>query len=195
MSPDPAERPRWVGGLLGRPGVAMAFVWGAAEGSVFFLVPDIIITLAALFSARESFRHLAAVTAGSVLAGLVMYQWADRDPMAARAVVARVPFVTPAMFETVARDLEAYGAWGLCKGPMSGIPYKVYAVEAPPRVGLTAFVAVSVPARLERLLLSWVLFASGGLLARPRTPRGRLLLLGAYAAYWVAVYAYYWGAI
>jgi hypothetical protein len=99
------------------------------------------------------------------------------------------------MFETVARDMEVYGAWGLCKGPMSGIPYKVYAVEAPPRVGMGAFLAASVPARLERLLLSWVLFAAAGLLAPPREPRGRRWLLGAYVAYWVAVYAFYWGTV
>jgi len=195
MTGEPAGQPRWVGGLLGWPGVAVAFVWGAAEGSLFFLVPDIVITLAALFSARQSLRHLVAVTAGSVFAGLVMYQWAERDPAAARAVVGRVPFVSPAMFEAVARDMEAYGGWGLCKGPMSGIPYKVYAVEAPPRVGLGTFLAASVPARLERLLLSWGLFAAAGLLAPPRGLRSRRRLLEAYAAYWVAVYAFYWGTV
>jgi len=177
--------------LIGWPGVTLAFLWGVAEGCFFFLVPDILITLAAIFSPRRSLVHLAAVVSGSLLGGGSMYAWAASQPANARAAVARVPFVAVSMFDTVAADLQRDGAWGLCRGPLSGIPYKVYAVEAPPYVPLGAFLVVSVPARLERLLITWILFAAVGMLAQQALITRRWLIAG-HAIYWAAVYAYYW---
>ena len=179
-----ANLPRWVGPLLGRPGVALAFAWGVAEGSFFFLVPDLLITLAALFSARSSLRHLAAAVAGSLVAGLFLFGWAERDPEAAANAVGRVPFVSRAMFETVARDFGELGVWAMCKGPLSGIPYKVYAVEAAGRVALAPF-----------LLVTWVLFAVAGRLIKPGHPGRAAVAMAGYALYWAGVYAYYWTAV
>jgi len=194
IEPDAPRKRRLEDRLLGWPGVAGAFVWGVAEGSFFFIVPDILITLAAIFSPRRSLIHLAAVVTGSLIAGSSMYAWAASQPANARAVVARVPFVKASMFDTVASDLKRDGAWGLCRGPMSGIPYKVYAVEAPAYVPFGEFLVISVPARLERLLVTWVLFATAGTLIELRKVSRRWLIAG-HAIYWTAVYAYYWKAL
>jgi len=192
MTEPAAPRTRHFGDwLLGWPGVAAAFVWGLAEGCFFFLVPDILITLAAIFSPRRSLAHLAAVVIGSLIAGSSMYAWAASHPANARAAVGKVPFVNASMFGTVAADLKRDGAWGLCRGPVSGIPYKVYAVEAPTYVPFGAFLLVSVPARLERLLVTWILFAAGGTVAQ-FSRRSRRWLIAGHAIYWTAVYAYYW---
>jgi len=43
----------WVQWMLGWPGIALAFVWGLAEGTLFFVVPDVLLSLAALFGPRE----------------------------------------------------------------------------------------------------------------------------------------------
>src|ERR1035437_6694807 len=41
-------QPQWLDRLDGMPGVALAFLWGLAEGTFFFVVPDVVISLAAL---------------------------------------------------------------------------------------------------------------------------------------------------
>jgi hypothetical protein len=178
--------------LLGTPGLLVSFAWGFAEGTFFFIVPDLVITLAALFCPRRSLGHLGLVVAGSLVAGTVMYVAALRDPAGLESMVLKVPFVSPAMFETTAEAFERHGVWAMCLGPMSGIPYKVYAVQAPAFTGFVPFGLVSVPARLERLLLTWVIFAAAGVFARKHVRRRPAWAVGVYAVYWLAVYAYYW---
>jgi hypothetical protein len=85
-----------------------------------------------------------------------------------------------------------HGAAALLVGPLSGIPYKLYAVEAPGRLALTTFLLVSVPARLERLAITWAMFVPFGLFLRPRLRHPAPVLLGVWALYWIAVYSVYW---
>ncbi len=179
--------------LTGTSALVAGFFWGLAEGTFFFVVPDVLITAAALFSFKASLKQIGAVLLGSLLAGSLFFAWGFKDPEGARRAVGRVPFVTPAMLEKVEKDFDAYGVWAMCRGPMSGIPYKAYAVQAGPRFSWPAFLLSSVPARLERFLIVWALFTAlcaplrSKVLARP----GWALSL--HAAYWIVVYAFYWG--
>jgi hypothetical protein len=151
--------------------------------------------LVALFSLRESLRQTGAVVAGSLLAGAILYQVSSYDHAAAKAAIQRVPFVREWMFTSTQHDLEALGIWAMCKGPVSGIPYKVYAVQAPNISPLNRFLLVSIPARLERLLLSWALFATIGVLFRKKLQNHTLAAAAGHALYWVAVYVYYWSTV
>ncbi len=180
--------------LLGWSGVMLAFAWGIAEGSLFFIVPDIIITLVAVFCIRKSLFHLAAVTAGSLVAGAGLYLWASFDGSAAE-IIGKVPFVAPDMLAGVEAGLAEHGVWSLCHGPLSGIPYKVYAVTAPGYVSIIPFLLVSIPARLERLLVTWLLFAGGGWCFRKKIDRKPHFAVVGHALYWVAVYGWYWSVI
>jgi hypothetical protein len=163
-----------------------------AEGTLFFVVPDVILTLTALFSFRAALRQTLAVLAGSLIAGALMFGWAARAPEPARATVMAVPFVRAAMAEEVRADLESYGAPALMRGPLSGIPYKLYAVEAPAHSGWLAFMALSVPARLARLVTGLLVFgAVGRWLRRPIAAHPRRAVLG-WALYWIGIYAFYW---
>jgi len=72
-------------------------------------------------------------------------------------------------------------------GSVSGVPYKLYAVEAPK--------FTSRPARAVCFLLVW---AGSGAVAswlrtRRRWPVSRLMKI--HAALWIASYAFYWGHI
>jgi hypothetical protein len=183
----------WQGRLLGAPGVAVAFLWGLAEGTFFFVVPDVLLSLAAMLGTRRALRHVAAAVAGAVVAGTLMYGWAA-DSLSARAAVERVPFVRPGMFVRVDASYAEHGAWALLRGPLSGIPYKVFAVQAPPHVPLPSFLLATVPARLERLLLVWLSFAGAGAALR-RLQAGRRWMVGLHAAFWASFYAYYWTVI
>ena len=177
---------------LWNPPLWLGFLWGVAEGTLFFIVPDVILSWASLTGARNGLRTLCAIVAGSLVAGVLMYSWASWRPESSRAVVASVPFVTPSMFETVRLDYRKHGAAAMLQGPGSGIPYKVYAVLAPPVCSLATFVTISIPARIERLVLSWLGFAILGRAFADwltKHPWGTALL---FAAFWIVTYAVYW---
>jgi len=190
-----SSHPTWLRKLLGRVGVISAFVWGIAEGAFFFIVPDLIVTLAALFNSRKALVHIFAVTIGSVLAGTALFAWASTDSERAIDVVQSVPFVTTEMAERVSDDFEQHGVWALLLGPTSGIPYKLYAVTAPAHVSYAAFVLVTVPARLERLIITWAIFSVLGIALGKWMRREPGLGLGLHAVYWIVVYAFYWGVL
>jgi len=49
-------QPAWVPWLLGRPGIALAFLWGLAEGTLFLVVPDVLLSLAAMLGPRRALQ-------------------------------------------------------------------------------------------------------------------------------------------
>jgi hypothetical protein len=128
------------------------------------------------------------------VAGTGLFLWSQQDFGAAKSAVERVPFVRARMFEKTEADFSRLGVGALFAGPMEGIPYKVYAVQAPSRCSLPVFLLASVPARLERLIVSWIVFALVGWALRHFGVRTMLAVVF-HAGYWLAVYAYYWSVI
>jgi len=184
--------PPWVDWLTDWPGIALAFLWGFAEGTLFFILPDVPLSLAAMFRPRRALLHLAAIVAGALLGGMVMFSWSARGPTV-RHAVAHVPLVNPAMFERAESDYREFGIWAVGMGPLRGIPYKVYAVEAPEHSGLQSFLLVTIPARAWRLVAVWLVFAGAGLLLRKL---GRASVAAAlHATVWIVVYVVYWARV
>ncbi|HXE76297.1 MAG TPA: hypothetical protein VNN18_11790 [Candidatus Xenobia bacterium] len=196
------HEPVWVQRLLGKPGLVLAFVWGLAEGTLFFVVPDVLITLTAMFRPRRALLQAGAATAGAVLAGALMYGWASASPDSARAAVDAVPFVEGNVLIVASLDFSYDGPKAVLYGPLRGIPYKVYAVTAPGYLGLTEFLLLTIPARLWRFLLTGLAFALLGQLLKT----GWLPFLGelrpyespreiaiVHAVLWALFYALYWG--
>jgi hypothetical protein len=189
--------PPWANWLTRGPGIALAFLWGFAEGTLFFILPDVPLSLAAMFRPRRALLHAAAIVAGAVLAGAVMFSWSAQRWFAhtptARNAVAHVPLVIPAMFERAESDYRQFGIWAVSWGPVRGIPYKVYAVEAPEHSGLLPFLLVTIPARLWRLLVVWLGFAGVGMLLRKLGRASIAPVL--HALFWIVVYAIYWTTV
>jgi membrane protein YqaA with SNARE-associated domain len=181
--------------LESRAGLWAAFAWGLAESTFFFFVPDILFTATALFSFKASLRQIALVLAGALVGGSLMFTWGLRDPERARSAVGKVPFVTGRMLEKVDIDLASSGLWGMCKGPMSGIPYKAYAVRAGKHGSWPLFIIASVPARLERLLLAWLVFTAAAIPLRKRIREHPRVALSLHAVYWAIVYGLFWTSI
>ena len=129
----------WVNRLEGMPGVALAFLWGLAEGTFFFILPDVAISLLALLKPRHVWRQILAATAGSVVAGMLLFNWSCSNPRGAHEAVAKVPFVTAKMFERVHASYRMHGLGAVFLGPLLGTPYKIYAVEAPEFLSRAAF--------------------------------------------------------
>jgi membrane protein YqaA with SNARE-associated domain len=193
VEPSVARAARWA--VLQRPPLLLGVGWGFFEATLFFIVPDLIITLAALFSVRRAMKQLVAVIGGSIAGGLLMFALAVSSPDGMLRLVGKVPFVRPAMFEKVRSDYAAHGVWALCRGPLSGIPYKVYAVMAPPFVSPVPFALVSVPARLERLLASLAVFVLLGWILRRLSPGRIAPAFAVFIVYWMVVYGFYWTKI
>lgn len=170
----------------------LGFIWGFSEGIVFFIVPDIIITFVALFSFRKSFKVMIAVLTGSIISGILMYYFGLINFEMVKALVVRVPFVSESMFISTHQDFEALGIWALLKGPMSGIPYKVYSIQSSAYASILSFVIVSIPARLERLMLTWFMFAFGGYLFRRKIKENQVMAIRIHSVYWIIIYVLYW---
>lgn len=193
LAPPPASNVEtWI---KSRKSLATTAAWGAAEGSFFFLVPDMLLTFVAMFLPKRSLLHVGCVVLGSLGAGLLVFQAARLWPAESKRFIDSVPFVTDAMFARVERDYASHGPAGLLLGPTSGTPYKVYAVLAPQHISLSEFLLVSVPARLERLLITWAQFTVLGIALRRWAKNPQKWMLFFFVVYWAGVYAVYWGRI
>lgn len=169
----------------------IAGLWGFAEATLFFLVPDIWLTaIAVRRGLKPALLACPTALAGALLGGLAMYGWGAANPEAARDVLDWVPGVDPAMIAEVQTSLAEDGAMAMFLGPLLGIPYKIYAVEAAGAgIGPATFLAVSVAARLLRfLVLTTVAHAISAALSGHAGPRFRTGLL---AGVWVVFYTAY----
>jgi membrane protein YqaA with SNARE-associated domain len=172
--------------------LAAAALWGFAEATVFFLVPDVLLSAIALRRRRFAFVACLAAVAGALPGGALMYAWGRDRPAEARAFLDRVPAISAARIGEVNGELAAHGLPALVAGQARGTPYKIYAVESGARgLPLARFLAVSAPARWARfalvtLLAGWLAkrFAAG---APARTPYA--WWLGAWAGFYTL---YFW---
>jgi membrane protein YqaA with SNARE-associated domain len=172
-----------------------AFAWGVAEASFFFVIPDVLLTLIALFSAREAFLACGAALAGALLGGGVLHALSARQPERMHRFVASVPFVRPYMWTHVRRDLETLRWRAIRKGPLRGIPYKLYAVDAPCCLSLSVFLLASIPGRLERFLLLTAIASLPGWAFHNWIYHHPIAAAAILLAVWSAFYARYWSAL
>jgi len=189
------KTPSWPARITGTPGVFLAFAWGVAEGTLFFLVPDVLISLAAALDPRRALKHIAAAAFGAVLAGAIMYGWATRNPIAARWTVTRVPFVSMRMLTRVESQYRSYGIGAIFIAPLTGTPYKIYAVTAPSRVSEPAFLLATLPARAYRFFLVWALAGFAGTWLRKSCRFTPAQILATHCSIWLVFYAIYWSVI
>ena len=171
------------------------FIWGFAEATLFFIVPDVLLTFIALYSFRRSIKVLAFILIGAVGGGNLMFVIGQLSPEQSKAVVLRVPFVSSAMFERTHQSFERNGIWALTKGPTSGIPYKVYCVQASRYSGWPMFLVASVLARMERFALFWAIAGLLGLAFRKSIRRQPMITAAVHVCIWVLRYAWYWTRI
>jgi membrane protein YqaA with SNARE-associated domain len=172
-------------------GVWGAFLWSFFEATVFFIIPDVWLSLCGLGGPRVIVKCLAASIAGSMCGAAVLW-WL---PSLAKFWPA-LPGYYPLMAEVAAENLHKAGAAGIVMGPSSGIPYRVY-IQKAHEMGLDwfALMAQTPVARLSRIALApiaaWLLFLFAHKLLKK--PPGRKFWIGAILTYWVGIYVWYWG--
>jgi membrane protein YqaA with SNARE-associated domain len=165
----------------------VAGIWGLAEATFFFIVPDVWISYVALTERRRARIACLWALAGALLGGILMFSWGWRDPGAALAAIERVPEVSPAKCGRVLEQIRRHGAVAIFLGPLTGTPYKIYAVQsAAARVDPVFFLLISVPARVLRfLLVAEITILLCGWASRT-SKRARILT---HLTVWIAFYA------
>ena len=173
-----------------------AALWGFAEATLFFIVPDVLLTFIAVEDRRRALLACGGAVAGALVGGMLMHFWGSIDPPGALAVLDAVPAIGPAMIEDVHASLERAGATAIFLGPLTGTPYKIYAVMTGSMgTSLLLFLLVSLPARSLRflaltLVTAWV--------SRQRpfrhwsVTRKRLLLSGLWLVFYIGYFAAHW---
>lgn len=151
-----------------RPGnrlaAPVAALWGFAEATLFFIVPDVLLTFLAQTSLRRALVASLAAAGGALTGGAALYAFAAADPETARAVLLAVPGISPELVSRVTVLLRGDLFVGLVAGALSGAPYKLFVAEAATMgVSPVTFLIASLPARLLRFALaalaSWLIFA------------------------------------
>lgn len=173
----------------------LAFIWGTAEATAFFIVPDVLLTLSIIrLGLRRGFLLSCIALTGAVAGGTAMHFWGRADAEAARAFLDAVPAISPGMIEAGVMKVQAALTFEMTKGALSGVPYKVFAVGAGVAdIPLSSFMAASVAARMTRWILI-VVFTSlivAGLQRRGWTRYA----LPIWAICWIAFYAFYFSVM
>jgi membrane protein YqaA with SNARE-associated domain len=177
-----------VGAML----LALVLVWGFGEATVFFVVPDVIISYCALaYGWRAGVLALLVALIGATFGGIVTYYWGQADIGGARAFFDHLPAIAPATIARAGEEIATGNyAFAMLKGAISSVPFKLYASEAgAARENLATFVALTPLVRFPRFAFA----ALGALVARQFTPSvlqgDKLKWL---AGFWLVFYALYW---
>lgn len=175
----------------------LAFLWGALEATVFFIVPDVLLSFLALAHPRRALVASVLALAGALAGGGALFLWARAQPERARGLLVSVPGIDAALVEAVHEQCHELGPRALLRGSFGGRPYKIYAVElALEGEGLASFLVASIPARWLRFALAVGLAGLGarGLdrLSRTRPALGPLTRpVPAWGLFWGLFYAGY----
>jgi membrane protein YqaA with SNARE-associated domain len=163
-----------------------SFAWGLAEATVFFIVPDVWLTILGCRDVRRAMKATVVALLGALVGGAIMFGVGSRD------VLRHVPGVHETLISAVDMDISRHGIAAVLVGPLKGVPYKIYAVEWRARGGgLLPFLLISIPARWIRFALSaCVARAIANWLAR-WTHRRTGVELAILGAFWITFYAIY----
>ncbi|MEW5915801.1 MAG: hypothetical protein AB1762_05325 [Gemmatimonadota bacterium] len=170
----------------------VGFGWGFAEGVVFFIVPDVYITFAALFSLRAGVVAWLSSILGSLVAVVIVYVLV--------AVVA-VPYVSwldaiPGISQTLIQETTVrLRAEGLPYTPLlifGGVPLKVYAGCAT-MLGnsLGSLLLWTVFARIARIAPPVALLAVVRGIFRASIDRQPRRWMAAHLVVWTVFYVFY----
>lgn len=165
--------------------------WGVAEATLFFLAPDVILTAAVpRFGLRAALRLSVIAAFSAAMAGIFMYAWGAHDAAGAHRAMLMVPAIGPDLLARTAREMAGFWPLHLFTGSVTGVAYKLYAIEAGARgIAIVPFVLASFVARLARFALTTGFTALiVRILARLHALRWKYLVL---ALGWTLFYAVY----
>ncbi|MCX7358071.1 MAG: hypothetical protein NT015_08020 [Alphaproteobacteria bacterium] len=132
-----------------------ASIWGVAEATLFFFVPDVLLSYVGLKQgAKAAVRASIIAAVGASAGGVIMYLWSTTDPATARDAVLAVPAISEAMVGRAEQGMAENWFLATFLGPLTSTPFKVFAMLAPHAgASLPAFALAAIAARLPRFLI------------------------------------------
>lgn len=169
-------------------------MWGFAEATLFFIVPDVWLSYLARRDLKPGLLACVYALIGAISGGLMMYYWGYENQAAAVTAVTKVPAIDSSMVGTASGHIDREGVFALFRGAYGGIPYKVYAVQSyGNEIGTFPFLIVSVLSRLSRFVIVACLFHFGlKFVARMGIKWNPVIPL---AVVWVLFYSFYFMVI
>lgn len=168
----------------------LAALWGLAEATLFFIVPDVLLSWIALRSFKRAMWACLWALLGALIGGALIWYMGlvNADPM--RAAFTSIPAINEGMLNNVRDQLQNSGLVALFVGPLIGTPYKLYALEAAQLgYGLFIFLLVSIPARLMRFVIVTIVSAAASRAMNKFVGIRTLQVL--HVSVWIAFYSWY----
>ncbi len=110
--------------------VRLLFGWAIAEATVWPILPDFLPIPLVLGKPRRVAGFLAAAVGGMTLGGIGLYLFAFRWPAEALRLLYHLPTVRASAIDRARKDLAAHGLAAFLFQPVSGVPFKVWALLA-----------------------------------------------------------------
>jgi membrane protein YqaA with SNARE-associated domain len=134
--------------------ILISLIWGFAEATLFFIVPDVFITFVALKDIRSSVIASVFSALGAIPGGMIMYIFGKKYPESSIRVINKIPAVPYRIIQDVEKQLKTMGYKALFIGTFTGKPYKIYGVlSGKLNFSFPLFLLVSFPARIVRFIL------------------------------------------
>jgi membrane protein YqaA with SNARE-associated domain len=175
-----------------RLAVFAAGLWGYAEATRFWLIPDILLAWIGLIRPQSIGPSVVAATIGATLGGASMHQNADKELRR----LTRIPGINDAMLVDASKRFASQRWSAVVRAPFDGIPYKVYATESgvvgTPLAELIAWTPV---ARAWRFLLTALVAGLIGAIFSRSVRRSEGGWFVGMLGFWVIVYVRYFGRL
>lgn len=167
----------------------IAFLWGLAEATVFFIVVDVFTSRVVLSDRKSAMKACIFAVLGAVVGGSILYIL-GRSTSDILFYLDWIPGISFWSMEQARRDLHEIGAWSLFTGAAMGIPYKIYAAQAYAAGDLSygVFLVASLAARFLRFF-TVTLLAQGLLSVLPT--RARDYKYRIHVSLWMIFYSVY----
>ena len=171
----------------------IAFVWGLAEATVFFIVPDVWLTI--IFRKRIDNKLVSAIfltTAGAICGGIIMYAFGRFLPDKTWNLLRLIPGINLQLLSKVQSQMLENGLLALASGPLQGIPYKIFAVNWGIVKGdLFLFCLISIPARSIRFVFSLIIVRTAFIVFEKKAKISNNTSLCIVLSFWVIFYFFY----
>lgn len=168
------------------------FWWGLAEGLAFFIVPDVYISFAVLFSVRAGAMAWLFSIVGSVVAIPIIYILVTISSIDYVTFLETIPGISRALLERVEEGLLSDGLQYTPLLALGGVPLKVYgALAFSIGLSLGQVLVWTVFARFVRIAPTYIVVAGIRKLLHRHIDGHSIVWTGALILFWVVFYVFY----
>jgi hypothetical protein len=168
------------------------FWWALAEGLFFFIVPDVYISFATLFSLRAGALAWFFSIAGSAIAVVVIYILAAMLGLDYVSFLDWIPGISEPLIHRVGQQLAAEGLPYTPLLVMAGVPLKLYVAHAfSLELSLGSVLLWTVFARIVRIAPTFAIIGAMRLLFGRRIDARAGVWCALLGIFWLAFYVFY----